>query len=422
MVKEFIILLGANQYLRERALAGARQCTDAQIWIVDPNPCLNKNRYFDGCLAANPYDADEIIIKVKAYQDMKLLSVVPLNDWALETANKVNKYFGLPALSLQTIEQARNKYAMKLQFAEHQIPAANYYLLTQDSELPAALQQVGLPAIIKPYDFGGSGGVFVAYTFDEAVKYLAESRELIAQHKDAFKIKGDKYLIEEYINSSDEVSVEVICFGGQYKTLTVTEKYLSPEPWFSEYAHLVPSFRNNDKVLKKVAEQACAALGIEFGLAHVEIKIQDGRLFVIEVAARPGGDGIMDQVEKAYGLNPYALHIGAYLGQDPMVINVPEPSGTAAIAFLKADEGIIKNIHPYDDILRDENLCSLKISTAIGNVSMAPKNWSAREGVVEFFWPDYFEKEKTLLPLEKSQAISTQLFEVESSSLLPKVE
>ncbi|WP_037585864.1 ATP-grasp domain-containing protein [Stenoxybacter acetivorans] len=413
MSREFIVLLGANQYLRERALAGARQCTQAEVWIADPLAVLNKNRYFDGSLPASPYDAKSIIEQVENMNNMKLLSVIPLNDWVLETANKVNAHFGLPALSEQTVVRARNKFAMKLMFSEHHIPIADYFLLSNDDELPAALAHVGLPAIIKPYDFGGSGGVFVANTHEEAVKYLGESRELISMHKDAFKIKGDKYLIEEYINSVDEVSVEVICFRGKYKTVTVTEKYLSPEPWFSELGHLVPSFRHKDEELRSLAEKSCAALGIEFGMAHVEIKIRDGQFYVIEIAARPGGDGIMDQVETAFGINPYALHIGAYLGQDTTETHIPEPSGTAAIAFLKAKEGVITKINRAEDLEYDKNLFSLKITTEVGKKSEPPKNWSTREGVAEFYWYGYFEDKKTLLPLDKARAISAKLFEVE---------
>jgi biotin carboxylase len=413
MGREFIILLGANQYLRERALAGARKCTNAEVWIADPSAITNKNRYFDGSLPASPYDAENIIKQVLNLDDMELLSVIPLNDWVLETANKVNAHFGLSALSNQTVVRARNKYEMKIRFSENEIPCANHFLLSDDNELPAALEHVGLPAIIKPYDFGGSGGVFVARTLEEAIKYLGESRDVIATHKDAFKIKGDKYLIEEYINSTDEVSVEVICFRGKYKTLTVTEKYLSPEPWFSELGHLVPSFRNNDLELRALAEKTCEALGIEFGMAHVEIKIKDGKFYVIEAAARPGGDGIMDQVEVVFGINPYSLHIGAYLGQDTTTINIPEPTGTAAIAFLKAREGIVKRINEFNEIIKDKNLSSLKISTEVGKKSDSPKNWSTREGVVEFFWPGHLEYEKTLLPLEKANEITEKLFEVE---------
>ncbi len=413
MAKEFIVLLGANQYLRERALAGARQVTGAEVWIADPSAITNKNRYFDGTLPVSPYDADSIIEQVNLRKEMKLLSVIPLNDWVLEPANKVNAHFGLPALSSQTVSGARNKFEMKIKFSENKIPTARYFLLNEDDELPVALEHVGFPAIIKPYDFGGSGGVFVAYNDEEAIKYLGESKEIISANKEAFKIKGDKYLIEEYINSTDEVSVEVICFAGKQKTISVTEKYLSPEPWFSEMGHLVPSFRNKDTELRTLAEKSCAALNIEFGMAHVEIKIKDGEFFVIEAAARPGGDGIMDQIEAAFGINPYALHIGAYLGQDTTKTPIPEPVGTAAIAFLKTREGTITRINKIDATEFDQNLTSLKISTEPGKRSEPPRNWSTREGVVEFFWPGYLESKKTLLPLDKAREITAKLFEVE---------
>ncbi|STP12382.1 ligase/carboxylase [Helicobacter mustelae] len=47
-IQSFIVLLGANQYLRERALKGAREVSDALIFIADKNAKFNKNRYFDG--------------------------------------------------------------------------------------------------------------------------------------------------------------------------------------------------------------------------------------------------------------------------------------------------------------------------------------------------------------------------------------
>ncbi|MCC8278201.1 hypothetical protein LNU06_05585 [Campylobacter sp. VicNov18] len=64
-MQKFILLLGANQYLRERALAGARKASDAKIFIADKQGILNKNRYFDGCLLCDEKDVLELIEAVK---------------------------------------------------------------------------------------------------------------------------------------------------------------------------------------------------------------------------------------------------------------------------------------------------------------------------------------------------------------------
>lgn len=301
---------------------------------------------------------------------------------------------------------------MKENFIKANLPVAKGFLLTHSSQLQEALDYVGFPAIIKPYDFGGSGGVILAHNFVQAQSALAEAQKLIATHKKNFGIAGDKYLIEEYIDSEDEVSVEVICYNNQYKVIAITEKYLSPKPWFSEMAHIVPSHRNANTALRTLAKQACKALDIEFGLAHVEIKIKDGAFYIIEAAARPGGDGIMDQIERSFGLNPYALHISAYLGNDVLATQIPNARGTAGIAFLKAPPGRIEKIKKPSTLELDEHITSLEISAKIGQISVPPHNWSAREGIVEFYWPGDFETYKSNKILTCAETLSQQIFTV----------
>ena len=196
---------------------------------------------------------------------------------------------------------------------------------------------------------------YISHIIQKKLQKNLLSKAIVTQYKNAFKIAGDKYLIEKYIDSQEEVSVEILCFKDKCITLSVTEKYLSPKPYFSEMAHLVPSHRNLDKKLNQIAHSAALALGIDKGLAHVEIKILEDSYWVIEVGARTGGDGILDQVEKAFGINPYALHIASYLGRDLSNFQMPEPKGSAFIGFLKAKEGKIQKIHyPLIDDLPKE--------------------------------------------------------------------
>ena len=284
------------------------------------------------------------------------------------------------------------------------------FLLSDENELDEAISKLGLPLVIKPYDFGGSGGVYLAYTKDEALEKLRLSKELINTYKDSFKIKGDKFLIEEFIDSEEEISVEVLCLKNSYKSLSITEKYLSQRPFFSEMAHLAPSHRNENKALHDLAHKACKALGISLGIAHVEIKIKDDKAYIIEVGARTGGDGIMDQIENAFGVNPYFLHISSYLEKDLKEFTMPSAKQSCAIAFLKAREGKIKKINELKNIPKE--LSSIKITAKAGDESKVAKDWSAREGVVEFVFKELF-KEKSFLPISLSKALSDELFEVE---------
>ncbi|WP_228447120.1 ATP-grasp domain-containing protein [Streptomyces paludis] len=369
------------------------------------------NRTFDNMLSADPKDSDSLLraIHEQSAQGWHPRMIIPLNDWTVDSANTVNRALGLGGLDATTVTNARNKYAMKQTFLAAGVQAPDSRLVQSEQELLDAIESVGLPVVIKPYDFGGSGGVVLATTREEAVAGLAESKAVIAQYGSSFNILGDKYLVEQFIDSDEEVSVEVLCGAGRAQVLAVTEKYLSPRPWFAEVAHLVPSHRTGDPVLTDLAVRACTALGIDRGLAHVEIKFDpDGTAWVIEVAARPGGDGIMDQVERVYSLNPYRLHVGSYLGSDLLDVVVGAvPTRTSAIAFLKAAPGRIQDI--LDGKPLPPEVRSINISAKQGDLSQAAKNWSTREGLVELEWDELFS-EKTLLPVTMANELSDQIF------------
>ncbi|MEU2790178.1 ATP-grasp domain-containing protein [Streptomyces sp. NPDC007100] len=408
---KYLLLLGADQYLRERVFSGAKQATDLPVWAATEDPVRKLNRTFDNMLAADPKDPESLLNAIRAYSargwDPRI--VVPLNDWTVDSANTVNRALGLGGLDAATVTNARNKYAMKQAFLAAGVQTPRSHLVQSEEELHEAIEAIGLPVIIKPYDFGGSGGVVLATTREEAVAGLAESKAVVEQYESAFNILGDKYLVEQFIDSEDEISVEVLCGAGRAEVLAVTEKYLSPRPWFAEVAHLVPSHRTGDRTVADLAVRACAALGIDRGLAHVEIKFAaDGTAWVIEVAARPGGDGIMDQVERAYELNPYRLHIGSYLGTDLLdVVAGAEPAKTSAIAFLKAAPGRIQDV--MDGKPLPPEVRSINISAKRGDVSQAAKNWSAREGLIELEWDELFT-EKTMLPVTMAKELSDQIF------------
>ncbi|MFC5723909.1 acetyl-CoA carboxylase biotin carboxylase subunit family protein [Streptomyces gamaensis] len=415
--KQYLLLLGADQYLRERAFSGAKQAVDLPVWAAAEDPVRKLNRTFDNMLAADPKDPESLLraIRAQAARGWHPRIVVPLNDWTVDSANAVNRTLGLGGLDATAVTNARNKYAMKQTLLAAGVRTPRSQLVQSEEELLDAVESIGLPVVIKPYDFGGSGGVVLATTREEAIAGLAESRAVIERYGSSFNILGDKYLVEQFVDSDDEVSVEVLCGAGRAQVLAVTEKYLSPRPWFAEVAHLVPSHRTGDPVLTDLAVRACTALGIDRGLAHVEVKFgADGTAWVIEVAARPGGDGIMDQVERAYGLNPYRLHVGSYLGSDLFdVVGGAEPIRTSAIAFLKASPGRIQDI--VDGKPLPPEVRSINISAKRGDFSQAAQNWSTREGLVELEWDELF-REKTALPVTMAKELSDQIFVTEETA------
>ncbi|WP_245337586.1 ATP-grasp domain-containing protein [Staphylococcus sp. GDY8P54P] len=361
-MKEYLLLLGADQFLRERSYAGGKAIGDFQVWTAIKNAKYQYNAYWDFCINANPLNYEEIKNEIAYYktQGYKPKSIIPLNDWTLKVANKLNQDYGLPYLEEQVINACRNKSIMKSIFEKFNIPTPKSMYFNSVLQLEQLMDEFNFPVIIKPVDFGGSGGVYLANNKQACMDAYTKSKQTMEIYADDFQVSKSGFLIEAFIDSDDEVSVEVLCGHNFYEVITVTEKYLSSRPWFTEMGHLVPSFRYKDKNIKDLAIQACRSLGISRGVAHVEIKIKDNNLYVIEAAARPGGDAIMDLVESSYGINPYCLHISMYINNDVKPTYPFTPQKTSAIAFMKAQKGKIMHIH-YPDVSKDPEIKKINI-------------------------------------------------------------
>ena len=83
------------------------------------------------------------------------------------------------------------------------------------------------------------------------------------------------------------------------------------------------SFDELERV-KEAARAAAAAVGFEWGWAHVEIKLEHGVAHVIEIAGRAGGGYTRAMLQRAYQLDPRRVLIEAHLGLLPV-----QPARTA---------------------------------------------------------------------------------------------
>lgn len=397
MMAQCILLLGANQFQRERALIGAETATDACVVTVSSNSPYHNNKYPAFTIRSEETNPDQLLRDVVDFTNkskMQLLGVIPLNDFVLNAGFAVAQYFNLPYNEKSTIENGRHKDKMKAVLAKANLPVITSFKFSNDHEAVLLADKIGYPLVIKPLNFGGSGGVKKVTSCDELKVALAETRNHLEQHASHYDSDAVHMVIEPYIVRDREISVEVINTPNFRQVIGITDKYLGAEPYFSEIAHLVPStfYKCPDlvRVIEKLALDACRALNIKFGMAHVEIKLfQDGSSpVIIEVGARTAGDGIMDLYEKATGQNIYKLHCQAYLGSLNREMLPKNFLRTAAIGYLHPKSGVVAEIDTHalnaDDLV-DVDLITIKAQP--GQEITLAKNWSTRYGFIEYtFW------------------------------------
>ncbi|HET9643200.1 MAG TPA: ATP-grasp domain-containing protein [Burkholderiaceae bacterium] len=409
ITSEFALLIGADLSLRERAiLCTARALAMPVVLLAFPGKQRPANTLADDIIECehpmNPALAVDAVRRYSKERGIRPAAVIPINDFSLKAGAAVARAFGLRFLHDDVIARCRDKVLMKRAFDAAGLRSAR--VLAQDEAVLDYDFPDGKPVILKPSEFGGSGGVRLVSNRAELRSAWDTARTLLDKYAEAAHVDPRRIHLEEFLESDKEVSVEVYCTPGRATVAAVTEKFLSPPPYFAEVGHRVPYPGSDGPELAEVGRRACMALGIDRGVAHVEIRILPDGCYVIEVGARPGGDKIMDLVHRARGIDLYALHAQSYV--DRWHVTLPSTAqGVAAIGFLKAAPGRIADIRTPSAA---EGLYDLSVYKRVGDRSEPLSHFETREGHAEWFWPAHRETPDFIAMTDR---LADQIFVIE---------
>ena len=182
-----------------------------------------------------------------------------------------------------TSEIAGSKHATKKRLLAHGVPTAPWHVVTDDQTPHDWFQLVaplGFPLIVKPDGEGGGLGVGKADDADQLQVALAES------------LLYDPCSLVEPFLAGREFAVGVV----NRQTLPLLEvvdsdpnqdRTLDPQPAAVEYRTAAECSTDMATQVKRVAIQACEALGTA-GLVQVDLRYDlAGRVYVLEVNANP---------------------------------------------------------------------------------------------------------------------------------------
>ena len=276
-------------------------------------------------------EKDEILAKCKEIKPDAVISVA--SDLATLTVNYLADKLGLVGNSLECTRLSTNKYEMRKAFLANGVSVPKFAEVAGASEEEIAkIKDFSMPIIVKPTDRSGSRSINKIENWEEV-----ESGKLKEAIKAATEVSFEKKaIIEEYIDG-EEFSAESISYRGKHTLLAVTRKRTTGAPHFIETGHIQPAGINNN-MLEKVQKEVFAGLNslqITNGASHAEFKITpDGKVKIIEIGARMGGDCIgSDLVKISTGYDFLKMVIDVALGNAPEFIQVSKPQN-AEIRFI----------------------------------------------------------------------------------------
>tara|TARA_B100001059_G_scaffold236519_1_gene287489 strand:+ start:9072 stop:10217 length:1146 start_codon:yes stop_codon:yes gene_type:complete len=194
------------------------------------------------------------------------------------TACYIAEKLKLHCNSFETSKNTTNKYRMKIICAKYRILTPSFKLYSKKRKL---IEIDKFPKIIKPNISSAGRGV----------KLINNLTELKNQINISLKYSSDNnFLIEDYIDG-DQYSVESISANNSHRIIAITKMSFSNGDDFVENNHYLPALINKDleKKIKKFTTKVLKSFNIKYGASHIEIRIKNKKIYLIEIASRMGG-------------------------------------------------------------------------------------------------------------------------------------
>lgn len=325
-----VLFIGAGRHQR-RAILRAKEL-GYRVAAVDRNPDALGLKEADEPRVAEFSEPGAVI---EAVRDLTIDGVLTVSaDRAVPVVAAVAEALGLPGIGVETAHLMTHKVAMRSRLADAGVPQPRFAALRSMSERRRAAAEVGFPAVLKPADSGGQRAVFRVETLDDIDAHLHEA--LTAS-------PTGEAILEQYVEGM-EMNGIVIARDGEAIPLTLSDRMRPPGLGFGVgWIHVYPAtvYGHQLEESERVASHTVKALGLRTGIAFPQlIATPDGRVLVVECAARIPGGQMADLVRHATGVDLVEVQLRMALGEElPDELVLPHFKQPLAIRFLTAEPG-----------------------------------------------------------------------------------
>jgi biotin carboxylase len=312
----------------------------------------------------------EVLLRIARENKVDIV-IAEQTDRVVPIAAFINEKMGLNGIRLETARKFTDKYAMRNALVHSGVQMPRYSEISTLGQAEQCANNWGYPIVLKPKSSQASLGVFkiddvqgLQRSFSETMKYSKDS----------------KILVEEFIDGT-EITVEGFSLEGKCYVLAISEKEHYPfNKCVARRLTYPPKFPVQViKKIKDTAEKVVDTLGLWDGISHAEYRVRDGMPYLVEVAARGGGNRIASLiVPHISGVDIYELLIRRLLGQ---TVTMPNQSHRSAnLEFLDFKPGKVKAIHGVEQVKEEGLAQDIMLSFKPGETIRNPTDDRTRLG------------------------------------------
>ena len=289
-------------------------------------------------------------------------AIVPVDDEGVEAGALAASELGLAHNPVTAVAATRNKGTLRRALAAGGLPQPSFRLVEGGEDAVGPAAEVGWPCVLKPLSMAASRGVIRADDAAATTAAVARVRAIITEGR-----RPGPLLIESYV-PGPELALEGLLRGGRLEVLALFDK---PDPlagpFFEETIYVTPSRRpsGTQRQIARRCAEATAALGLNEGPVHAEVRLHDSEVWVIDVAARSIGGLCSRSLRFGVGVSLEELLLRHALGLPiDNLERVPEASGVMMLPI--PDNGILQEVRGVEEAGRVPGIEGLQITVARG--------------------------------------------------------
>ncbi len=296
-------------------------------------------------------------------------AIVAVDDGANLLAAGAAKALGLRHNRPEAVTNARNKYRFRVHLSGAGCPSPDYRLLPLEANPSEIAREIAFPCVLKPLTLSMSRGVIRADGHNSFVAAFHRVADIIGE-TDAWTPDeaADHLLVESYIPGR-EYAVEGLIRDGELTILALFDKPdLLEGPYFEETIYVTPApvSAATRAAIQRAAQDAVAAIGLVDGPTHIDLRVNDEGVYIIEVDARTIGGHCGRSLQFAGGIRleevvlRHALDLPLDVGE-----NTEGAGGVMMIPIPKS--GILRHVDGIDAASAVPLVADLSITIPLGH-------------------------------------------------------
>ena len=332
--------------------------------VINPYEDSPAFPYADGYLQSDIFDKEKVIqycIKEKA--DAVISEEC---DIAMPLIAELGEELSLSTIDKKSAHLFTDKSAMRMFCKKECIPSPDFQLCETAKEVEKFWSEQKAPIVMKPLDSNSSRGIFVVNSKEKIQKYFQKTLSFSRVHK--------AILAERYIEGT-EFTVDGIKTPKRHYTLAISEKrHFSYNPNIACELYFTG---NNEKydysMLALQNDRFVSCSPLQFGLTHAEYKYENGKFYLIEIAARGGGNLISSHIVPFLsGIDNYQYLLNCYLGKvtsPDFVVSEKYKNRSAVLRFFEVPKrgGIVERIDGQEILENTSEVIKYQFNFNIGD-------------------------------------------------------